>query len=301
MAISTGNHPKALWPGINAWWGKKYNEHPMEWSQVFDTSPSSKNYEEDVEQTGFGLVPIKTEGGSVSYDTHSQGPTSRYTHVARALGYIITREEKDDNLYEEVAMKRTASLAFSFRTTKEVVAANVLNNAFDSAYAGGDGLELLSTAHVVVGGTQSNELAAAADFSEAALEDLLIQIMNAKNSRGLQVAITGRRLIVPPNLAFEAERVLNSNLRSGTADNDANAMRNMGLLPEGHAVNHYLTDTDAWFVKTDAPDGLKHFERVAIEFSEDGDFDTMNFKYKAYERYSFGWTDFRGLYGTPGA
>lgn len=299
--ITTGNHPKALWPGVNAWFGAKYQEHPLECTQVFNKSTSRKNYEEDVEQTSFGLAPVKAEGAGVQYDSHSQGYTKRYTHVAYALGYIVTKEELDDNLYTEVSMKRAGSLAFSMRQTKETVAANIFNRAFDSSYTGGDGKELLATDHPSLAGDWSNELAVAADLSEASLEDLMIQIMNAKNSRGLKISLMARKLIVPPALAFEAERIVKSNLQSGTANNDLNAMKSMGMLPEGVMVWHYLTDDDAWFLKTNAPEGIKHIERKAIEFTKDNDFDTDNAKAKAYERYTFGWTDPRAVYGSAGA
>lgn len=300
--ITTGNHPKALWPGIHAWWGLSYAKFPLEWSMIFDEKEAStKAYEEDVEGTGFGLAPVKSEGAAVTYDSHTQGATTRYTHVVYGLGYIITEEEEDDNQYEKLARSRTESLAFSMRTTKEIVHANVLNRAFTSAYAGGDGKELCATDHPTIDGTQANELATAADFSEASLEDMLILIGQAKNTRGHNIALVGRKLIIPVNLQFEATRVVKSELRSGSAENDVNAVRQMGLLPDGIAVNHYLTDTDAWFVKTDAPNGMTHFKRKALAFQKDSDFDTANKKHKATERYSAGWTDFRGMFGSPGA
>jgi hypothetical protein len=299
--ITTGNHPKALWPGVNAWFGTSYKERPIECEMVFDREGSEKAYEEDVEVTGFGLAPQKAEGSAVSYDSHSQGYTKRYTHVAYGLGYIVTKEELADNLYEKVSKSRAKSLAFSMRQTKEIVGSNVFNRAFDSNYAGGDGKELLATDHPSLNGSWSNELAIAADLSEAALEDMFIQIMNATNSRGLKIALTPRKLIVPPNLSFEATRIVKSNLQNDTANNAVNAMKAMGLLPEGVMTYHYLTDTDAWFVKTDCPEGLKLFQRAAIEFTKDSDFDTENAKAKAYERYSFGWTDPRCLFGSPGA
>lgn len=299
--ITTGSHPKALWPGVKAWWGVSYDKHPKQWSMIFDEKTSDKSYEEEVEATGFGLAPVKSEGAAVSYTSHTQGAVTRYTNVAYALGFIVTKEEMDDNQYEKLAKSRTESLAFSMATTKEIVHANVLNRGFNSSYTFGDGKELLATDHPVTGGTQSNELAVAADFSEASLEDLLIMINTAKNATGLQIALKGQKLIIPPQLMFDAERVLKSTLRSGTADNDTNAVKNMGLLPGGVVVNHYLTDEDAWFVKTNAPHGLTHFKRKAIEFSRDSDFDTENAKAKAYERYSCGATDWRGIYGTAGA
>lgn len=297
--ITSGNHPKLLWPGVAKVWGASYNKHPMEWTAIFDEKTSDKSYEEDVEATGFGLAPVKAEGAAISYDSHTQGAVTRYTNVTYGLGFIVTEEEMEDNQYKDKAFSRAEMLAFSMRTTKEIVHANVLNRAFTAAYAGGDGQELISNAHPVLGGTQSNYLATPADFSEAALEDVLIMINTAKNSRGLQIAIKGQKLIVPPQEAFNAERVLKSALRSGTADNDLNAVK--GVLPGGYTVNHYLTDADAWFVKTDAPRGMVHFKRRAIAFAKDGDFDTSNAKHKATERYSCGWTDWRGMYGSEGA
>lgn len=298
--ITTGSHPKALWPGVRKFVMGEYNTHPEEFSQIFDMKSSKMAYEEDVETTGFALAREKPQGAATTYDTHTQGFTKRYTHVAYSLGYIVTREELDDNLYTSKSFKRGKSLAFSFRTTKEIVAANILNRAFTAAYSGGDGKELLATDHPTLAGNQSNELAVAADLSEASLEDLLTQIMEAKNSRGLQIGIRGRKLIVPPALAFEAERIMKSTLQNDTANNAVNAVRSMGLLPEGTCVNHYLTDSDAWFIKTDAPDGLLGFTRTPFEFTQDNDFDTENAKAKGYERYAFGWTDFRGIYGSPG-
>lgn len=300
--ITTGNHPKALWPGINAWFGLKYNMYPLEWPRIFEEQTSDKAYEEQVEATGFGLAPVKAEGASISYDSHTQGPTTRYTNVVYGLGYIITEEEEDDNQYETLAKSRAESLAFSMRTTKEIVHANILNRAFaGSGYLGGDGKTLIATDHPTVDGTQSNALATAADFSEAALEDLLIQIGQAKNTRGLPIALVGQKLVIPIGVQFDATRVLKSVLRSGSAENDTNAVRDMGMLPGGIVVNHYLTDTDAWFVTTNAPRGLQHFKRKALTFAKDSDFDTANKKHKATERYVPGWSDWRGMYGSAGA
>lgn len=299
--ITTGNHPKALWPGMHAFWGRTYNEHPMEWSQIFDEASSDKAYEEDAEVTGFGYASVKNQAAAISFDSESQGPTTRYSHVVYGLGYIVSREETEDNLYEVVSKRRIKALSFSMRATKEVVHANILNRAFNSSYTGGDGKEMCATDHPTLSGTQSNELTAAADLSEAAIEDLCIQIMNAQNSRGLRIAIMPKKLIVPPNEAFNAERILKSSLQSGTANNDVNAIRAMGILPGGAVVNHYLTDTDAWWIKTNAPDGLRHFKRRAIELKQDNDFDTENAKAKATERYVAGWSDWRALYGSPGA
>lgn len=299
--ITTGNHPKALWPGVRAWWGQKYAKHPQEWRQIFEAKDSTKAYEEDVEEIGFGLAPVKAQGASVAYDSHTQGPTTRYTHVVYGLGYIVTAEEIDDNQYRSKAFRRTEKLANSIRRTEETVAANVLNRAFNSSYAGGDGKELCATDHVTTDGTQSNELSTAADLSEAAIEDLIIQIMQATDSVGNQIALVPRKLIVAPHNSFEATRILKSTLQSGTANNDVNAIKAMGLLPEGVCINHYLTDPDAWWIKTDAPYGLTRFTRRGTSFDKDNDFDTGSAKAKATTRFSVGWSDWRGVYGSPGA
>jgi hypothetical protein len=295
--ITTGNHPKALWPGMHAFFGASYGEHPEEFKEIFDVEKSSKNYEEDTLVTGFGLAPVKTEGGGVSYDSETQGYTKRYRHTVYGLGYIVTQEELEDNLYETVSRKRIKRLAFSMRQTKEIVGANVLNRAFSSSYVGGDSKELLATDHPSMAGNWSNELSTAADLSEAALEDLVILIGQAKNDRGLNIALRATKLIIPVNLQFEAKRILKSEMQSGTANNDINALKGMFDF----SVNHYLTDADAWFLKTDCPEGLRMFERRALEFTKDSDFDTENAKAKATMRFSVGWTDPRGLYGSPGA
>jgi phage major head subunit gpT-like protein len=295
--ITTGNHPKALWPGMHAFFGAQYKEHPEEYREIFDIEKSSKNYEEDTKLAGFGLAPVKTEGGGVSYDTETQGYTKRYSHTVYGLGYIVTEEEMEDNLYEVVSKKRIKRLAFSMRQTKEIVGANVLNRAFNSSYTGGDGKELLATDHPSLAGTFQNELTTAADFSEAALEDMLILIGQAKNERGLNIALRAKKLIVPINLMFDAKRVLKSDQQSGTANNDLNALK--GMID--FTVNHYLTDTDAWFVKTDCPEGMRMFERRALSFQRDNDFDSSNAKAKATMRFSVGWTDPLGCFGSPGS
>lgn len=299
--ISTGQIAKLLWPGLNARWGATYTEHPAEWRDLVDVSTSEMAYEEDQELTSFGLAPIKPQGQAIVYDEITQGVTNRYTHIAYGLGFIITKEAIDDNLYEKIGMQKTGSLAFSGRQTKENVVANLYNRAFNSSYTFADGVCLLSTAHPSLSGNQSNTLATAADLSEASLEDLLIQIGLAVNSRGLKIALIGQSLVVPVNLQFEAQRILKSTLQNDTANNAINAMRSMGMFPDGIKVNHYLTDTDGFFVRTNAPDGLKLFQRTAAQFEQDGDFDTSNLKYKYYERYSVGASDWRGLYGSPGA
>lgn len=300
--IQSGAHPKALWPGVKAWFGMKYNEYPLECMDLFDWETSSQAYEEDVETTGFGLAPIKAQGAGLVYDSHSQGAIARYTHAAYALGYIVTKEEIADNLYQNKSFSRSEALAFSMRQTRENVAANVYNRLTNTGYLGGDGKALGVSDHPdVVGGTQSNIAATSADLSEVALEDLLIQIAGATNSRGLKISLMGQKLIVPRGLMFEAARILNSTLQSGTANNDINAVRSMGMLPGGYVVNHYLTDSDAWFIRTNAPRGLIGYNRQTVEFDTDNDFDTKNARASAYERYSVGWTDWRGLYANPGA
>lgn len=301
MAITTGNHPKSLWPGVKAFFGKTYAEKPMVCEQVFSVMSSDKAYEEVVEETGFGLAPVKAEGQAVSYDTDTQGYVTRYTNVTYGLGAIVTREHIEDNQYESVATRKAAKLARSMRQTKENVHANILNRAFNSSFVGGDGKELLATDHPTLAGNQQNELTVAADLSEASLEDLLILIRLARDSRGLRIQLEGQKLIVPPQLAFEATRIVSSVNQSGTANNDINAMKAMGMLPGGIVVWDYLTDDDAFFITTDAPEGLTTFQRRALALTQDNDFDTENARMKATERYSVGWSDWRGVFGSPGA
>ena len=299
--ISTGNIAKLLWPGLNARWGANYTEFPKEYADLVDVSSSDMTYEEDQEMTGFGLAPVKQQGMPTVYDSATQGVTSRYTHIAYGLGFIITREAIDDNQYEKIGMSRTGSLAFSMRQTKESVVANLYNRAFNSSYTGGDAVSLLNTAHPVIAGTQANKLSVDADLSEAALEDMIVQIGLAQNSRGLRISLQGQKLIIPVQLQFEATRILKSVQQYDTANNAINALKAMGAFPGGVAINHYLTDPDAWFIRTNAPEGLKLFQRVEAEFAQDEDFDTSNLKYKAYERYSTGWSDWRALFGSQGA
>jgi hypothetical protein len=298
--INTGNAAKLLWPGLNAVWGRDYEEHPKEWTDLFDSETSDMNYEEEVEMTGFGLASVKMHGAPTPYDTENQQSVTRYTHVAYALGFIVTQEEIDDNLYEKKGVTRAQALAFSFRQTKENVAANVYNRAFNSSYTGGDGQSLISTSHPSLAGNWSNTLAVAADLSEAALESLAINIMNATNNRGLKIGLMGESLILPTALAFEGHRILKSINQSGTANNDVNALRAMNMFPGGIKVNHYLTAATAYFVRTNVPQGMKLFQRKTAQFSQDGDFDTGNLKYKGYERYSCGWTDPRALFAVNG-
>lgn len=299
--ITTASHPKALWPGIKAWWGQVYDEHPEEYSKLFDSDTSRQNYEEDVQLTGFGLAPQKPEGSGVAYDSEIQGFTTRYTHIAYALGYIVTKEELDDNLYEQVSRRRAAALAMSFRQTKENVGANIYNRAFNSTYKGGDGVELCSTAHPnTSGGTFANTPAVAADLSEASLEDALTALMGFQNDRGLLINVMPRSLIVARQNWWNANRIMKSAYTPSTANNAVNVLVATNALPEGIVMNHYLTSPNAWFVRTNIQNGLKYYSRVGIQFDQDNDFDTMNAKAKGYERYSFGWTDPRAIYGVNG-
>jgi hypothetical protein len=298
--IMRGNHPKALWPGIHDWFGAVYAKHSPEWSQLFDVKTSSQAYEEDAEHTSFGLAPEKPEGQSTIYDSHTQGYISRYQHVAYSLGYIVTREELADNLYKKVSSARAQSLAFSMAQTRENVAANVYNRAFDSNYTGGDGIEMCAEDHPSLAGNWSNELSTAAQLSEAAIETLAIQIMDATNSRGLKISFSPTRMIVPTALYFEACRILESQLQNDTANNATNALRTKGTIPEV-VVNHYLTDANNWFIRTNCPTGLCWFDREGVSFDKDEDFDTDNAKAKGYMRFSVGWTDPRGIYGSAPA
>ena len=299
--ITTASHPKALWPGIKAWWGQVYDEHPEEYSKLFDGDTSRQNYEEDVQLTGFGLAPVKSEGSGVSYDSEVQGFTTRYTHVAYALGYIVTKEELDDNLYEQVSRRRAAALAMSFRQTKENVGANIYNRAFNGTYLGGDGVALCSTAHPnTSGGTFANTPTVAADLSEASLEDALTALMGFQNDRGLLINVMPKSLIVARQNWWNANRILKSAYTPSTANNAVNVLVATNALPEGIVMNHYLTSPNAWFVRTNIQNGLKYYSRVGIQFDQDNDFDTMNAKAKGYERYSCGWTDPRAIYGVNG-
>lgn len=299
--ITSGSFAKALWPGVNAWYGKAYNEYSVEWDKLFDKNKSTRQFEEDVGTSGFGLAVAKPEGSSIQYDSERQAYINRYTHFTYGLGFIITREIMEDDQYDVVGQRKAQGLAFSIRQTKENLAAGVYNRAFNSSYTGGDGKELLATDHpLFAGGTWSNELSTAADLSEAALEQAHIDIAGFTNDRGLLISVRPKTLIIPRQLMFEAKRILAPTGRPGTDTNDVNAMKAMGLVPE-MVVNHYLTDADAWFLRTDAPHGMKYYERRGDSFDMDNDFDTENAKFKATFRCSFGWTDPRGLFGSPGA
>jgi len=299
--INTGSVPKALWPGINAWFGRYYKEYPKEYPELFEIQSSDKSYEEIVEVTGFGLAPVKPQGSAIEYDSEQQAVVARFNQVAYALGFIITWEEFRDNLYEKVGRTRTQALAFSMRQTKEIVAANIYNRAFNTDYTGGDAQPLISASHPTASGSQSNVLAVAADLSETSLEDICIQIAGAKNGRGLTIALTPQSLHVPRQLEFEAARILKSVLEPGTGNNAVNAIRALNSIPKGSKINHYFTDADAWFIRTDCPEAMILFERDAMMFEQDNDGDTKNIKYNAYERYVPKWGDWRGVYGSAGA
>lgn len=299
--INTGSHPKALWPGVEAWWGRKYNEHQTEWDKLFEKKTSNKNYEENVQIIGYGVAPVKQQGAAVTYDSEVQGFTTRYTHVAYALGYIVTHEELQDNLYTEVSMTRAEALARSFRQTKERVGANIYNRAFNASYVGGDNVQLCSTAHTnTSGGTFSNRPSVDADLSETAIEDMVIQIMNATDDRGLLINLMPESLHVATANHFNAHRILKTPYQLGNANNDINAVKDLNAIPKGIFVNHYFTAPQAWFIRTNTPNGMTYFEREGISFTQDNDFDTMNAKAKSYERYSFGWTDPRAVFGSNG-
>ena len=308
--ISTSNLAKALWPGVNKWYGDSYNEYPVEWDKLFSKETSRKAFEEIVGSSGFGLAVVKNEGAPITYDSARQGFTSRFNHVTYALGFIITREAVDDDLYDRVGKLKAQSLALSMRQTKEIIGANVYNRAFNTSYTGGDGATLIASAGGggstsapnVAGGTYTNGVATAVDFSEASMEQAVLDIADFRNDRGLKIAVRPKRLVIPKELMFEVTRILTPEKRTGTDLNDPNALKLMGYVPEV-TVNHYLTDTDAWFLLTSVQDqgsGLIYFERDGDEFGMDEDFDTENAKYKARARYSFGFADRRCIYGSPG-
>ena len=300
MAISRAQLVKELEPGLNALFGLEYKNYANEHAEIFDTENSDRAFEEEVMLSGFANASVKPEGSSVNYDAAQETFTARYTHETLALAFAITEEAIEDNLYDRLASRYTKALARSMANTKQVKAANVLNNAFATAN-GGDGKELCATNHPIVAGTVRNELTTAADLNETSLEQSLIDIAAMTDERGLKIAAKGVKMIIPSALQFTAERLMKSSLRTGTADNDTNALVSMGMIPQGYAVNHYLTDTNAFFIKTDVPNGLKHFVRAPLKTAMEGDFETGNVRYKARERYSFGFSDFRGIFGSPGA
>ena len=298
MAISRAQLVKELEPGLNALFGLEYKQYANEHSEIFDTETSDRAFEEEVMLSGFGNASVKPEGQGVSFDDAQETFTARYTNETIALAFAITEEAIEDNLYDRLASRYTKALARSMANTKQVKAAAVLNNAFDANFAGGDGVELCSTVHPTLAGTFSNELTVASDLNETSLEQALIDVAAFTDERGLKIAAQGTKLIIPSALQFTADRLMNSAGRVGTADNDINAVRNMGMVPQGYTVNHYLTSNKKWFLKTDVPNGLKHFVRAPIKTSMEGDFDTGNVRYKARERYVFGFSDPRGIFGS---
>ena len=303
MAISRGQLVKELEPGLNALFGLEYKRYENQHTEIFDTENSDRAFEEEVMLSVFANEQVKPEGSGVTFDNAQETFTARYTHETIALAFSITEEAIEDNLYDRLASRYTKALARSMANTKQVKAANVLNNAFDEggSYNGGDGVALCSNAHPTIAGNQRNELATAADLNETSLEQSLIDINAFQDERGLKVAARGMKLIIPSELQFTAERLMKTQGRVGTADNDINAIKSMGMIPQGYVVNNYLTDTDAFFIKTDVPNGLKMFVRSPIKTAMEGDFDTGNVRYKARERYSFGFSDPRGIFGSPGA
>jgi len=301
MPMNRASFAKQLEPGLNTLFGLTYKQYPQQWKKCFDTESSIKSFEEDVLMEGFGEAAAKAEGAGITYDTAQEVFTSRYSHVTYALAFAITEEAEEDGLYGSIAKKYVKALARSMVHSKEIIGANVLNNGFNATYSGGDGVELFSTAHPTTFGNQSNTLATPADLNETSLEQILINISKMKDDRGIPIAAMGTELVIPPDLVFVADRLLNSTLRVDTSNNDLNAINNGGYLPKGAVPIQRLTDPDAWFIKTDVPDGLKHFVRIALKKGMEGDFETGNVRYKCRERYSFGWTDWRGAFGSAGA
>tara|TARA_R100000541_G_scaffold7232_1_gene14834 strand:- start:153 stop:1058 length:906 start_codon:yes stop_codon:yes gene_type:complete len=301
MAISRQQLAKELEPGLNALFGLEYKNYENQHTEIFDTETSDRAFEEEVMLTGFANASVKAEGSAVSFDSANESFTSRYTHETIALAFSITEEAIEDNLYDSIAKRYTKALARSMANTKQIKAANVLNNAFSSGSAGGDGKELCATDHPTQAGTFKNELSTSADLNETSLEQAMIDIAAFTDERGLKIAARGVKMIIPSELQFTAERLLKTANRTGTADNDINAVVSKGMISGGYVVNNYLTDTDAFFIKTDVPNGLKMFQRAALKTAMEGDFDTGNVRYKARERYSFGFSDPRGIFGSPGA
>lgn len=304
MAISRSQLVKELEPGLNALFGMEYDRYENEHTEIFSVESSDRAFEEEVMLTGFGAAPVKNEGSGVSYDSAQESFTARYTHETIAMAFALTEEAIEDNLYDRLSGRYTKALARSMANTKQVKAASVLNQAFNTggSYNGGDGVSLCNSAHpTALGPNFSNTPTTQADLNETSLEQGIIDVASFTDERGLKIAIQARKLVIPKEQQFTAERLMKTTLRTSTADNDINAIKSMGMIPEGYAVNHFLTDTDAWFLMTDAPNGLKMFNRSPIKTAFEGDFDTGNVRYKARERYSFGWSDPRGIYGSAGA
>jgi len=301
MAISRGQLVKELEPGLNALFGLEYKNYANEHTQIFDQENSDRAFEEEVMLSGFANAQVKAEGAGVTFDSANETFTARYTHETIALAFAITEEAVEDNLYDRIASRYTKALARSMANAKQVKAANVLNRAFNSSYTGGDSKELCATDHAIVAGTEQNELTTAADLNETSLEQALIDIAALTDERGLKIAAQGKKMVIPSALQFTAERLMKSQGRVGTADNDINAIVSMGMIPQGYRVNNYLTDTDAWYILTDVPNGMNHFDRAPLTTKMEGDFDTGNVRYKARARYVFGVSDPRGIYGVEGA
>ena len=302
MAISRAQLLKELLPGLNALFGMEYARYGEEHKEIYETESSERSFEEETKLSGFSAAPVKNEGQAIAYDNAQEAWTARYNHETIALGFSITEEAVEDNLYDSLSSRYTKALARAMAYTKQVKAASILNNGFSSAYVGGDGVSLFNTAHPLVsGGTNSNTFTTQADLNETSLEAAVIQIAGWTDERGLLIAAKPRKLVVPPSLMFVAKRLLDTELRVGTTDNDINALKAMGSIPEGYKVNHFLTDSNGWFLITDVPNGLKHFVRTPLQNSMDGDFDTGNVRYKARERYSFGWSDPLGTFGSSGS
>ena len=301
MAISRQQLAKELEPGLNALFGLEYNQYENQHLEIFDVENSDRAFEEEVMLSGFANAAVKSEGAAVTFDTAQEAFTSRYTHETVALAFALTEEAIEDNLYDTIATRYTKALARSMANTKQIKGANVLNNGFSSSFPGGDGKELFATDHPSQSGDQKNELSTSADLSETSIEQALIDIAAFTDERGLKIAARGVKMIIPSALQFTAERIMKSPARVGTSDNDLNAIASKGMIPQGYVVNNYLTDDDAFFIKTDVPNGLKMFNRAAIKTAMEGDFETGNVRYKARERYSFGFSDWRGIFGSPGA
>jgi hypothetical protein len=302
MAISRAQLLKELLPGLNALFGLEYARYGEEHKEIYETETSERSFEEETKLSGFNAAPVKNEGSAISYDNAQEAWTARYNHETIALGFSLTEEAIEDNLYDSLSARYTKALARAMSYTKQVKAAAVLNNGFSASYTGGDGVALFSASHPLVsGGTNSNIPSTAADLNETSLENAVIQISLWTDERGLLIAAKPKKLVVPPQLQFVATRLLETELRVGTTDNDVNALKNNGAIPDGYCINHFLTDSNAWFLTTDVPNGMKHFVRTPLSNSMDGDFDTGNVRYKARERYSFGWSDPLGMYGSAGA
>ena len=302
MAISRAQLLKELLPGLNALFGLEYARYGEEHKEIYETEKSERSFEEETKLSGFSAAPVKNEGQAIAYDNAQEAFTARYNHETIALGFSITEEAVEDNLYDSLSARYTKALARAMAYTKQVKGAAVINNGFTAGYVGGDGATLFSTQHPLVnGGYNSNRPTTPADLNETSLEAAVIQIAQWTDERGLLIAAKPRKLIVPPSLMFVATRLLETNLRVGTTDNDINALKNNGSIPEGYTVNHFLTDVNGWYLTTDVPNGLKHFERSPLENKMDGDFDTGNVRYKSRERYSFGWSDPLGMFGSSGS